>query len=222
MADSGYDLLKSETEHKYNTMVQIRQNADYRRSIYHIMALLIKSGYHKYFIDVVEQREGLDIYVHSKPQAEKIVDIIAGAIPTQVKESTSLISSDRHYNLTKGNQDWSIYLNIASVVKDDLVKTSAHMTGSPLLMIVTKVCSTVHMIDPLTLRHCTLPSSKYFVSTPKILLTNKDLKRYFVLDIVLLETGKDDQSQAQLKHYTEMSGEWALAEAQVNQSKLCL
>jgi NMD protein affecting ribosome stability and mRNA decay len=216
MADSSYDVFKSETEHSYNTIVQIRQNAGYRRNLYQIEALLVKTGYSKYFIEVLEQKEGIDIYVHSKPQAEKIVDIIAGNAPTQVKESTSLISVDPHCNLTNGNQDWSIHVNIASIVKDDLVKTSHEMTGMPLLMVVTKVSATVRMIDPSTLRRYDLPASQYFKSKPRILLTCKELTRFVVLDIVLLDAEKDDQSQEMHKHYAEMTGEWTLAEAEVS------
>lgn len=101
-----------------------------------------------------------------------------------------------------------ISIEIASLVKDDLIVTTKEMTGSADLMLVTKISSSIHLINPFTLAKYEMNALKYFTTSPAPMLSSKQLETFVVLDI-------DKVSSATVE------GVWSLAEAEVRVDISC-
>lgn len=190
----------SETEHDFGAIVQVRQKLDYKRSLYHLENLLLKSGLSESITNIELKRDGLDFYFRNKNNAEKVVDFISSSMPTKSKASKKLVSHNSQSNTAR--QEFTYMLELASLVKDDLTLTPKDLTGTIDIMLVSKISSSIHLINPFTLNKIDLTPIKYFSNPFQATLTSKQLITLVVLDIELLDVSKypmyDNQSNLQL------------------------
>jgi nonsense-mediated mRNA decay protein 3 len=201
------DCARAETDHTWGAMVQIRQHAGYKRSIYHLESLLIKSGLSDTFIDVEVKKDGFDVFFNNKNQAEKVADFISSHMPTRSKVSKKLVSHNTHTH--KAKQEWTICLEIAGLAKDDLLLSDKGLTGSIFLMLVTKISAVIHLLNPANLTSVEITAAKYFAMNPLPLLTAKQLERYIVMNIELIDSSHHSHTD------NRKADGLALAEAEV-------
>jgi len=146
---------------------------------------MLKHKAHADALRVKEQRDGLDFYFGHRSLASKFVDFVQNVVPARCNPSKKLISQDFSSNTT--NYTYSFSVEIAPVCKDDLVLLPpkiAHSLGSitPLLL-VSRITSMVHLIDPLTLQYADLNTQQYWFSEMQTVADKSQLQEYHVLDI---------------------------------------
>jgi hypothetical protein len=100
-----------------------------------------------------------------------------------VKHSKKLVSRNIHESTAKNEH--SINVEIAPLNRGDLVVTSKsdNITGSAEILLVNKMSSSLHLINPSTLNHAEVNAGKYFAKPLLPLLTLRHLVPFVVLDI---------------------------------------
>ena len=166
-------------------MATPRQHHGNKRTLFHLETLLAKSGLSALMMDIEVKREGVDFYCRAKNQAEKLAEFIASQMPCKLKSSKKLVSEDRHNNT--GKYEHTIFIELASLSRDDLVITPRDVThGLPELLLVSKITSSLHFINPLNLNKIEVNASRYFANPFPAFLTTAHLVPFMILDITPL------------------------------------
>lgn len=188
------DCTRDATEHTWTALVQVRQHAGDKRTLSHLESLLSKSGLAELMIDMEIKRDGLDLYFRTKNNAEKVAEFISSRMPSKMKSSKKLVSQDKHSHTSR--TEHTIFIEIAPFSKDDLVILPREVSGHVELAIVTKVSSSLHFINPLTMSRSEVTASRYFSLLFTTALTSKQLTPFIVLDI--------NPIKQQSKHHTNI------------------
>jgi nonsense-mediated mRNA decay protein 3 len=200
------ECIREASEHSWGAQVQLRQRTSDSRSLISLESALTKAGMHHLMLSVDVVRHGMNLFFKNKNQAEKVIHFLSGRVPVRVKSSKKMVSANKQSNTQKYEH---VYLvDVVPLVKHDLVYLSRDQKGggagggavssasTPVsgggsgaqhgeLMIVERLSSSLHLINPLTLRRVEMTATKYFsLSSPLVaLMSTRQAIPYIVLDI---------------------------------------
>ncbi|OII70798.1 uncharacterized protein cubi_00943 [Cryptosporidium ubiquitum] len=159
------DCRKSFTPHTWNTVVQVRQRVEHKRTFLYLEQLILKHGAHEKVSNIVEKSDGLDFQFQQKSHAQKLVDFITHYFASKVKSSRQLISQDLSCNTH--NNKFTFSVELCPICKDDVVFIPKNLCTSLLggissLMLCKKVTNRISLIDPFTGREADITKEKYW------------------------------------------------------------
>jgi nonsense-mediated mRNA decay protein 3 len=169
-------------------MIQLRKFGGVKKTFHALEAQLAKAKLFHLMQDIKVVKDGLDFYFRMKNQADKVLDLLMSIAPVRVSTSKKLISRDLHSNLSR--YEVTIIVEIVPVNKGDLiVAPKALLGGHRELLLVTKISSLIHCIQPTTMQAVEFSASKYFhwthTNLPVVVVAReKQLKPFLVLDII--------------------------------------
>ncbi|KAM9979547.1 hypothetical protein ACTFIY_008811 [Dictyostelium cf. discoideum] len=178
---------KFEAKDTWNSVVQLRQKVDHKRTFLYIEQLILKHNAHSQTLNIKEKPDGLDFFFSNRNHAMKFVEFISAITPVKTKKSEQLISSDEQNNAA--NYKYTFSVEIVPLSKDDIVclpPKIAHQLGNmgP-LVVVTKVSNLIHFIDPNTLHTGEISALTFWNSPFRALSSYKQLVEFTVLDVNL-------------------------------------
>jgi nonsense-mediated mRNA decay protein 3 len=179
------DCKKSYTHHTWRASVQVRQKVPHKRTFLYLEQLILKHNAHKDTINIRERHDGIDFFFSARNSAEKFVDFLSSVAPVHVKKSSELISMDTH--TSKRQYKFTFSVEIVPLCKDDLlalpIKLSKSLGNVSPLALVSRIGTTVQIIDPSTLQTADI-SAKEFSHAPFGNLADvKELQQFIVLEI---------------------------------------
>ncbi|KAF0683506.1 Aste57867_24458 [Aphanomyces stellatus] len=181
------DCTKQFRNATWSALVQIRQKVNHKRTFYHLEQVILKHSAHERAIGMGSEKDGMDFFFSEKNSAERFAQFVAQHVPLRTKMARKLVSSDNHNNTA--NVKLTIVGEIAPICKDDLVvldKRMAQLCGSSLVL-VSRVTTQIHILDPLTARRAEIPSDRYWKNPFEALDSAASLVDFIVLDVELLE-----------------------------------
>lgn len=183
------DCHKAQSPHTWVAQVQLRQrDVGHKRTLYYIEQLILKQGAHAHVVSMKEVNDGLDFYFVNVAQAKKFVDFLGSVMPTRVHHSKKLISHDDKSN--DFNFKYTSLVEIPPICKDDLVVIpKGGRLGSGGIFLCCGVSSTLHFIDPFTLRRMDIPGAVYWNNPFRSTLSSSHLQEYTVVDSEPLSYG---------------------------------
>lgn len=212
------DCQKSFTPHTWQAIVQVRQKVSHRRTLCYLEQLILKHDAHDKVISLKETREGMDFHFAQRSHAQRFSDFIQSFIPTKLKNSRHLVSHDANSN--EYNYKYSIQSELCPVCTDDLVVIpkghSQLLNACPPLVICHKMSTSVHLLDPLTLRGADIPAYEYWKKPLEPVATRSQMTEFVVLnveDVESLEAGSKP------KHHLAGRGKMKLADIEVARSQ---
>jgi len=142
-----------EAKDTWNAVVQARQKAIHKRTFYYLEQLILKNNAHANTLNIKDQADGLDFFFQTRSNALKFIDFLQAVTPIRFKTSEHLVSHDEHSNTY--NYKYSFSVEIVPICREDLVCLPTKVANglgfhSPIVL-VTKISSLVHMIDPFSL-----------------------------------------------------------------------
>lgn len=158
---------------------------------------------HLQTINIKERPDGLDFYFSHRSHALKFNDFVGGVTPTKFTTGKRLISHDQHSNTFQYKYTFST--EIAPICHQDLVclpKSLFKSFGSmgPLCL-CEKINSSIHFIDPQTLRRAEIEASLFWKGNQfQSMISTRQFQLYYVIDVE--KTGKKN-------------GKYELAEVQI-------
>ena len=150
-------------------------------------AQLTKAGMHNLMIGVENSKQGMDFYFKQKNQAEKVVNFISTHLPMKSKFSKKHISTDPRSGKTRFELTYAV--DIAPLGRGDLLLMPTNLnsknSSAGEVVLVSKVASSIHLINPVTLKRDELTASRYFSKEKHIrsLMSPAELVRFVILDI---------------------------------------
>jgi len=211
------DCQKSFTPHTWNASVQLRQRVSHRRTLCYLEQLILKHDAHDKVISLTETREGLDFHFAQRSHAQRFSDFVQSFIPAKLKNSKHLVSHDANSN--EYNYKYTIQSELCPIVNDDLVVIprgwSASLNACAPLMICHKMSTSVHLVDPLTLRGCDIPAYEYWKKPLESVATRSQMTEFVVLNVELVEM---ETLGTAPKHHLAGRGKMKLADIEVARS----
>jgi len=208
------DCQRSFTPHTWNAIVQVRQKVEHRRTLCYLEQLILKHDAHEKVISLKETREGMDFHFSQRSHAQRFSDFVQSFIPAKLKTSKHLISFDANSNFY--HYKYTIQSELCPVCTDDLVAIekghSDLLNAAAPLMICHKMSTSVHLIDPLTLRGCDIPAYEYW-KKPFISAANrKQMTEFIVLNVEEVERPEMGTRE---KHHTAGRNKMKLADVEI-------
>jgi nonsense-mediated mRNA decay protein 3 len=179
------DCKKTYTPHTWCSVVQLRQKADHKRSFYFLEQLILKHNAHEKVVGIKTVKDGLDFQFAHRSHAQKFAGFVQGLFPARTKLSKHLISHDPNNNTY--NYKYSINAELCPVSRDDVVylpkSIRTRLGGLPCLMLVSKMTTAVHLVDPVTGRTCEVNGTEYWKYPFDSVLTRRHVSEFTVLNV---------------------------------------
>ena len=179
------DCKKTYTPHTWCSVVQLRQKADHKRTFYFLEQLVLKHNAHEKVVGIKTVKDGLDFQFAHRSHSQKFADFVLNLVPSKTKLSKHLISHDPNNNTY--NYKYTIHCEICPVCKDDMVylpkSLRSKLGGLPSLMLVARVTSAIHLVDPLTGRQSEVMGTEYWKYPFQTVCSRKHLSEFTVLNL---------------------------------------
>ncbi|PJF18012.1 hypothetical protein PSACC_02151 [Paramicrosporidium saccamoebae] len=183
------DCARREAKNTWNTVVQVRQKVEHKRTFLYLEQLILKHQAHRDTVNIKTVREGIDFFFDSRSHAIKFVDFLQAVVPARSKSSEQLITQDVHSG--ESTYKFTFSVEIVPICKDDLVflpgKTARHLGGVNPIVLCTRVGTTLHFVEPTALAKADIPTHLYWRDPFLSLAATNDLVEFYVLDV---ETGR--------------------------------
>lgn len=183
------DCHRSEASLTWESVVQLRQTVDHKRTFLYLEQLILKHRAQERAVKIEPQPEGVDFFFYSRTDGARFVSFLDTMVPIKFKMSEKLITADLKSN--NATYTFSYSVEIAPICKDDLIilpKPLAIMLGSmPRVCVCLNVASVVRFIDPYSGRFCELAGNTYWQHPFRSVLNAKRLVLFMVLDVLDLE-----------------------------------
>ncbi len=179
------DCKKTWTPHTWNSVVQIRQKVDHKRSIFYLEQIILRHSMHSKAINVKEMPDGLDFFFANKMNALMLYDFVHSQVVSKCRQSKQLISADISSN------DYcykhSYFIELAPICHEDLVyippKMRKEVGGCSPVGLVTKVATLIQILDPINQKCYTLDEDSYWSHSFKPICTRRNLSEFIVINI---------------------------------------
>lgn len=179
------DCKRAWTPHTWSALVQVRQRVAHRRTFFYLEQRILKNDEHAKVINIKQMREGLDFYFAHRSHAQRFSDFVQACVPSKQKQSKQLVSHDTKSN--EYNYKYTIFMDLVQICADDLVfippATASQYGGLPPLMLCYKVTTTVHLVDPLTLRGYDIPAVEYWKRPLSSVCQRQHFTEFVVLNV---------------------------------------
>ena len=181
------DCARREAKNTWNTVVQVRQKVEHKRTFLYLEQLILKHQAHRDTVNIKTVRDGIDFYFDSRSHAIKFVDFLQAVVPVRSKSSEQLITQDIHSG--DSTYKFTFSVEIVPICKDDLVflpnKVARSLGGLSPLVLSSRVGTTLHFINPFSLAAADIPTCTYWRDPFESLASHKDLVEFYVLDVEL-------------------------------------
>lgn len=179
------DCARVEAKNTWNTVVQVRQKVDHKRTFLYLEQLILKHHAHQQVIRIRSQPDGLDFFFASRSHAIKLVEFFGAVVPVRSRSSEQLITQDTHSG--DSTYKFTFSVEIVPICKDDLILLPPHVSRSlggfgPLVLCM-RVGTSLHLMDPNNLDQADLVTAQYWRDPFGSLASSRDLVEYFVLDV---------------------------------------
>lgn len=178
------DCHRHEAKDFWNSVVQVRQKVEHKKTFYYLEQLILKHKVHSACINIKPVNDGLDFFFGKKDDARKFADFFQATVPCRTNTSQKLISHDIHSNIY--NYKHTFLVEIVPICKNDVVclpSQLANLLGSiGQLCICTRVTNSIHLIDPSTLQIAEVNSQMFWRYPFSSLCTSKQMTEYTVMN----------------------------------------
>jgi len=195
----------------------VRQKVPHRRTLCYLEQLILKHDAHEKVISLKETREGMDFHFAQRSHAQRFSDFVESFIPAKLKTAKHLVSHDANSN--NYHYKYTIMNELCPVCTDDLVAVppgfSDLLNAIAPLVICHKMSTSVHLIDPLTLKGADIPAYEYWKKPFPPAATKSQMTEFTVLNVEIVDT-PDLGTKA--RHHLAGRGKMKLADVEIAKS----
>ncbi|EGG12206.1 uncharacterized protein MELLADRAFT_46699 [Melampsora larici-populina 98AG31] len=169
----------------WRALVQVRQKVDHKRTFLYLEQLILKHSADKDTVGIKESKDGLDFFYATRQHAIKMVEFLSAITPVRSKTSEQLISADE--KSSTANYKFTYSVELVPICKDDIVCLPAKLARSQAnvaqILVCTRVGTSVHLVDPITLQAIDLQGPVYWRNPFPPLASVSNCIEFVVLDI---------------------------------------
>lgn len=186
------DCHRTEAKDFWRCMVQVRQKASNKKTLYYMEQMILKHKAHENTLGIKNAPTGLDFFYSGENHARKMVDFLQSILPVKFNQSKKLISHDIHSNTYNYKFTWAV--DIVPVSKGSLICLNKKLQQSSgniaAICLVQNVASAIHLIDPMTAQMAEISGTNFFRYPFNPICDPKQLIEYTVMDIEIIKNRK--------------------------------
>lgn len=183
------DCHRTEAKDYWRCVVQVRQKALNKKTLYYLEQMILKHRAHENTIGIKPAPNGMDFFYHLDTHARKMVDFLNSVLPIKCATAKKLISHDIHSN--NYNYKFTYAIDVVPLSKNSLVclskKERQHLGGIAPICLVQRVASAIHLIDPTTAQMAEVNSVAFWRAPFAAILNPKQLVEYTVMDVEVVQ-----------------------------------
>uniref|UniRef100_A0A182PB58 60S ribosomal export protein NMD3 n=1 Tax=Anopheles epiroticus TaxID=199890 RepID=A0A182PB58_9DIPT len=213
------DCHRTEAKDFWRCMVQVRQKAVNRKTLFYLEQMILKHKAHENTLGIKPNTGGLDFFYATDAHARKMVDFLQAVLPVKVTNSKKLISHDIHSN--SYNYKYSYAVDIVPVSKGSLVCLNKRLTQqlghiAPVCL-VSKVANSIHLIDPQTAQMAEVQNMAYWKSPFEAICNPKQMVEFVVMDVEIIREHerKTFPGQGPVSHRHTLADVWVVKSAEL-------
>lgn len=204
------DCHRHEAKDFWKCMVQVRQKASNRKTLYYMEQMILKHKAHENSLGIKNNTAGLDFFFSGENHARKMVDFLQTILPIKFTQSKKLISHDIHSNEYNYKFTWMV--DIVPISKGSLVCLNKKLQTSygniTPICLVQNVANTIHLIDPITAQLAEISGTNYFRYPFTSICDPKQLIEYTVMDIEIIKNRKPFPGQGPISNKHVVAEVW--------------
>ncbi|KAJ3282265.1 hypothetical protein HDU76_008738 [Blyttiomyces sp. JEL0837] len=193
----------------WKAVVQVRQKVPHKRTFLWLEQLILKHNAHQNTTNIKEAKDGIDFYYVNRGHAIKMVEFLQSVVPTKLKTSEQLISSDIHSG--SANYKFSYSMELVPICKDDLlclpIRLARSLGNINPLALCSRVSNSLGIIDPNSLQTADMRNNVYWEQPFMSLCEAKDMVEFYVIDIQPegVQFGRYALAMAEIARATDLS-----------------
>lgn len=211
------DCHRLEAKDYWKCMVQVRQKASNKKTLYYMEQQILKHRAHENSLGIKNNSSGLDFFYSGENHARKMVDFLQTILPLKMTQSKKLISHDIHSNIYNYKFTWA--LDIVPISKGSLVclskKLQQNYGNIAPICLVQNVANVIHVIDPLSAQIAEISGANYFRYPFTAICDPKQLIEYTVMDVEVIKDRKQFPGQGPISKKHVVADIWVVKSSEL-------
>nr|CDJ87973.1 NMD3 domain containing protein [Haemonchus contortus] len=183
------DCRRAEAKDFWRACVQVRQKAEFKKTLFYLEQLLLKHGAHSQCTGVKPVPTGIDFFFAKLQDARKFVDFLMTVLPCRYQYAQELVSHDTKNNTYDYKHTFCV--EIVHICRDNIVcmpkKVAQHLGNMSQIAICLRVSNVITLIDPSNLQMADIQATSFWRDPFDSLCTPKQLSEFYVLDVEVVD-----------------------------------
>ncbi|CAD6190937.1 unnamed protein product [Caenorhabditis auriculariae] len=179
------DCRRAEAKDFWRACVQVRQKAEFKKTLFYLEQLLLKHSAHKNCTGVKPVPTGIDFYFSKLQDSRSFVDFLVTVLPCKYHYAQELVSHDTKNNTYDYKHTFCV--EIVPICRDDIVclpkKVAQQLGNMSQIVICLRISNVISLIDPNNLQIADIQSTNFWRDPFESLCTPKQLTEFYVLDV---------------------------------------
>ncbi|KAK6044724.1 NMD3 family protein [Cooperia oncophora] len=177
------DCRRAEAKDFWRACVQVRQKAEFKKTLFYLEQLLLKHSAHSQCTGVKPVPTGIDFFFAKLQDARKFVDFLMAVLPCRYHYAQELVSHDTKNNTYDYKHTFCV--EIVHICRDNIVcmpkKVAQHLGNMSQIAICLRVSNVITLIDPSNLQMADIQATSFWRDPFDSLCTPKQLSEFYVL-----------------------------------------
>jgi nonsense-mediated mRNA decay protein 3 len=183
------DCRRAEAKDFWRACVQVRQKAEFKKTLFYLEQLLLKHGAHKQTTGVKPVPTGIDFFFAKLQEARKLVDFLQTVLPCKYHYAQELVSHDTKNNTYDYKHTFCV--EIVPICRDNIVclppKVAQSLGNMSQMAVCLRISNVITLIDPNTLQMADVQATNFWRDPFDALCGPKQLSEFYVIDVEPVE-----------------------------------
>ncbi|KJH42563.1 NMD3 family protein [Dictyocaulus viviparus] len=183
------DCRRAEAKDYWRACVQIRQKAEFKKTLFYLEQLLLKYGAHNQCTGVRPVPTGIDFFFAKLQDARKFIDFLIAVLPCKYQYAQELVSHDTKNNTYDYKHTFCV--EVVHICRDNVVcmpkRVAQRLGNMSQIAICLRVSNVISLIDPSNLQMADIQAATFWRDPFDSLCTYKQLSEFYVLDVEIVD-----------------------------------
>ncbi|VDM78735.1 unnamed protein product [Strongylus vulgaris] len=214
------DCRRAEAKDFWRACVQVRQKAEFKKTLFYLEQLLLKHGAHNQCTGVKPVPTGIDFFFAKLQEARKFVDFLLTVLPCKYHYAQELVSHDTKNNTYDYKHTFCV--EIVPICRDNIVcmpkKVAQQLGNMSQIVICLRVSNVITLIDPNNLQMADIQATTFWREPFESLCTPKQLSEFYVLDVEMVDNFERKAGHGFVSKKHVLADVWLVRSHQVGMS----
>ncbi|PAV87908.1 hypothetical protein WR25_03686 [Diploscapter pachys] len=211
------DCRRAEAKDFWRACVQVRQKAEFKKTLFYLEQLLLKHKAHKDCTGVKPVPTGIDFYFPKLQDARKFVDFLVTVLPCKYQYAQELVSHDTKNNTYDYKHTFCV--DIVPICRDNVVclpkKVAQALGNMSQIVVCQRVSNVISLIDPNNLQLADIQGCNFWRDPFETLCGPKQLTEFYVMDVELVQNFQRNAGHGLISKKHELADVWLQRSDQV-------
>ncbi|CAJ0572396.1 unnamed protein product, partial [Mesorhabditis spiculigera] len=183
------ECRRAEAKDFWRACVQVRQKAEFKKTLFYLEQLILKHSAHKNCTGVKPVPTGIDFYFPQLQDARRFVDFLNVVLPIRYHYAQELVSHDTKNNTYDYKHTFCV--EIAPICRDNVVclpkKLAQQLGNMSQIVLCIRVSNVISLLDTNTLQMADVTDTAFWRESFESLCTPKMLTEFYVMDVEPVE-----------------------------------